>query len=63
MNFDINTLIGMKIEDAADLINKNNLIERIVSEDGVNYMVTMDLNLNRINLSTVDGLVTKATIG
>jgi hypothetical protein len=54
-------LIGKTFKEAQEMLR--NCVYRIVSQDGENYMLTMDYNINRYNLSLIKGVVTEVTFG
>jgi hypothetical protein len=55
--------IGMKKEDALVLIEKCGFVARITKEDGEDYLLTMDLRDDRLNLVVVGGVVVEASRG
>ncbi|GEM_PF-2330531 len=55
--------LGMPIEDAKALAEKEKSPCRVVSVDGQFGMVTMDHRPERLNFTVVDGQVTKVTRG
>jgi hypothetical protein len=57
------TLIGLSEESAEEAAADFGYEWRVVSRDGEDYAVTMDLIENRINATIVDGVVTDATLG
>jgi hypothetical protein len=56
-------LVGKTKVEAIKLLQKDNIKHRIIKEDGTNFMVTMDFQLNRYNLSIEKGIVTEVRIG
>ena len=56
-------LIGMNKEDGSNLCKENGYIFRVVREDSHNYIVTMDLRFDRVNLQLDNGVITKYNIG
>lgn len=54
--------IGLKPEEAIDLLEEGET-SRIVSEDGVPYVVTHDLHINRWNFELQNGVIVNATKG
>lgn len=61
VEFDINSLIGLKLDDAKQLAEGFNI--RIMRDNGVNLFGTSDLKFNRINLHLLDGIVLTAYFG
>lgn len=59
----ITYLIGRHIKDEDTVKVLENSKFRIVRRDKDNFIVTMDLRLDRLNLETDDGIITKAYIG
>lgn len=54
-------LIGKTFNEAMALYPSMQL--RVVYEDGVHYVQTMDFRFDRLNLDLEDGLITKAELG
>jgi hypothetical protein len=52
--------VGLSIKDAIEKAKNDGLTHRIVEENGVQYMVTMDLNSSRINFRVSNNNVTAA---
>lgn len=52
-------LIGMTIEYAKNLYGRSGWIIRCVNRDSKELIVTQNLVPNRINVETVDGVITK----
>jgi hypothetical protein len=52
--------VGKTYEDAKSKAEKAGLTTRIVEKDGNAYMLTMDLNANRINFRVRRNIVTAA---
>ena len=63
MDILVSSLVGKTKEEAANLCRANGYFPRVVREDGVGFMITMDLRFDRINLDIDKGLVTRASIG
>lgn len=61
--FAIKSVVGMPREAAAQLLEKNDLIARVVAVDGFQLPVPFDFNKHRINLRIKDGLVVEAFEG
>lgn len=56
--------VGMSIEDVRAVLKKSNYWHgRIVKEDGVGYMLTMDFRLDRYNFEVEKGVIVKYDIG
>lgn len=59
----LEALIGLSKEEGINLCSDNNYKLRIVREDSKNYIITMDLRFDRINLEIDNGIITKCNIG
>ncbi len=59
----LESLIGLNIETASELCKENDYQVRIVREDSVNYVITMDFRFDRINLEIDNDVITKCDIG
>jgi hypothetical protein len=59
----LESLIGMNKESGTELCKENDYKVRIKREDSNNYVITMDLRFDRINLEIDKGLITKCDIG
>lgn len=59
----VHVVQGMDEDQAIDFIKEEGLISRIVHRDGEDFVVTMDLVPNRVNLYIQDGTVEKADVG
>ncbi len=59
----IEYLIGKSIEEARLVCVESNRDFRVVREDSTQYIITMDLRLNRINVEVDNGIITFADIG
>ena len=59
----LESLIGKSLNEANQLAGFNGFAIRVTREDSTNYMVTMDLRFDRINLELDEGVVTKCSIG
>jgi hypothetical protein len=59
----LESLIGMDKESVTELCKENDYKVRITREDSNNYVITMDLRFDRINLEIDKGLITKCDIG
>lgn len=56
-------LIGLSEEDAIKMCSDSEYQYRIVRRDSENFIITMDLRSDRINLEIDDGVVTKCDLG
>lgn len=56
-------LIGMTKESGSRLCRENDYEVRITREDSINYVITMDMKFNRINLEIEEGLIAKCDVG
>jgi hypothetical protein len=52
--------VGLPIKDAIEKAANDGLTHRIIEENGVQYMVTMDLRGDRINFRVTNNIVTAA---
>ena len=59
----LESLIGKSLNEANQLAGFNGFAIRVTREDSTNYMVTMDLRFDRINLQIDNGVVTSCSIG
>ena len=59
----LESLIGKSLEQAKELAGFNGFSIRITREDCLNYMVTMELRLDRINVQIDGGTVTSCSLG
>lgn len=59
----VKDLVGMKEAKAIQTLGDLGVKIRIVHRDGVNYVVTADFKTDRVNLSIVNGKVSKADVG
>lgn len=57
------SVVGGSEQNAVAAITSAGCTSRIQSRDGNAYMGTCDLKSTRVNLTIVDGIVTKATTG
>jgi hypothetical protein len=60
---DLKSLVGLTEEEAISIIEEFQYSHRIVSKNGNENFITMDLRLNRCNLTIVDNIVTNVTMG
>jgi hypothetical protein len=49
----LESLIGMDKDSGSELCKENDYKVRITREDSNNYIITMDLRFDRINLETI----------
>jgi hypothetical protein len=56
-------LIGIDLEEARKKCNEKTIDNRIVSRDGINMPITMDLKFNRLNFTVVKNIITNITRG
>lgn len=63
MDILVSSLIGKTKEEAANLCRANGYFPRVVREDKIGLLTTMDFRLDRIDLDIEKGLVTNASIG
>jgi len=59
----LESLIGMVVESGSKLCKENGYVVRIIREDSINYMGSMDLRFDRINFVIDNGLITNYGIG
>lgn len=59
----LESLIGLTKEEGTKLCLDNDYKVRITREDSNNYVITMDLRFDRINLELDNGIITKCDIG
>ena len=59
----LESLIGKTKEDAETLCNENKFKMRVIREDSNNYIITMDLRFDRINIRIDNGIVTSCDVG
>ena len=57
----LDSLIGKTYEEAKELCD--GYILRLTNKDGVSYIVTCDLRLDRINLELLDDKIVRSSIG
>lgn len=56
-------LIGLTPEEANAVLLFHDMTARIVKEDGNSYIGIKNLDMSRVNITVMDGLVTEAYIG
>jgi hypothetical protein len=56
-------LIGLPLDDAVAVAMTHGFSIRLAREDGADFILSMDLNVRRINLEVVDGRVFSASAG
>lgn len=61
--FDIASVVGIPFDQASDLVKKNGMQVRVVEEDGVANMVTMEVSNERVNFVLVKQMVVNAFVG
>lgn len=59
----LESLIGLTKEEGTKVCLDNDYKVRITREDSNNYVTTMDLRFDRINLELDKGIITKCDIG
>ena len=59
----LESLMGLTKEEGTKLCLGNDYKVRITREDSNNYVITMDLRFDRINLELDNGIITKCDIG
>ena len=59
----LESLIGKPLDEATQLAGFNGFAIRVTREDSTNYIITMDLRFDRINLQIDNGVVTSCSIG
>lgn len=57
---DAGTFIGMEENAARTAIEAQGYVMRVIARDGENYIITLELNTNRINVAVVNGIITEA---
>lgn len=57
------SLIGLPKSEGIDLFSANNYRLRIVQENGINFIITRDHRLDRINLVIKDNIIIDSYIG
>lgn len=56
-------IIGLDVSTAVDMIEEAGCKHRIEHEDGQSFMLTMDVRMDRINLSVKNGIVVSSRRG
>lgn len=59
----IEDLVGLSKEDAIKSLEEKELTYRIKREDGVSFMVTQEVNVERYNLYIEEGFVVACGMG
>ncbi len=54
--------IGLTLEKATELAEKENLRWRVVKENGERFFLTQDMDSNRVNFEVENNIITKAEI-
>jgi len=60
---DVSDYVNLTLEEAINKAKENKWIYRIIKKDGVKFIVTMDLKLNRLNFTVDNNIVTDCKIG
>lgn len=50
-------------KSAVEICEKNGFTTRVVCNNGVNYVITCDFNLKRVNFVLENGIIVKCDIG
>lgn len=53
----INEIVGMEVSEAKTHLENHGKLLRVINEDGVSKMVKADINMNRVNVFVVKGIV------
>ena len=56
-------LIGSSKESVLDKLAQDDVLYRIIQEDNIHYMITCDMEINRLNLIIKAGIVVEVEIG
>lgn len=56
-NIEHQQLIGKTVQEATEMAHPFRI--RVVSENGKKQMVTLDIDVNRINVATKDGVISE----
>jgi hypothetical protein len=59
----LESLIGKTKDEVIKICNDNGFTSRIVRNDSINYIITCDYRLDRINLYIDNGLITDCDFG
>lgn len=59
----LESLVDLEKEEAINIIKSNNLTPRIIQEDNIPYMITMDVRLDRVNIRLEKNKVVTVDIG
>ena len=62
-NLILESLIGKSLNEATQIAGFNGFSIRVTREDSTNYIITMDLRFDRINLQIDNGIVTTCNVG
>jgi hypothetical protein len=54
-------VIGMREEDAIVYLASQKMVLRVIRQDGVDYMVTDDYRIDRVNVEINKGVITAFT--
>ena len=60
---DVKVLIGLSKEAAEEKVVELKGVVRVIAEDGEQFMHTMDMRSDRVNLEIVKGKIVKAFLG
>jgi len=55
--------IGLTLDDAIKLAKNNNLRYRIIKKDDINYPITCDLHLYRLNFTIKNNIIIECDLG
>ena len=55
--------IGLTLDDAIKLAKKNDLEFRIVKKDNIDYIITCDLHLDRLNFTIKNDIIIWCNLG
>lgn len=61
--YNLDDIIGMSYEDAVIHVRKGGHTWRMVRKDSMNYIITCDLRLDRVNLEVENEVVVKYSMG
>jgi len=64
-NIDINCedYVGLTLDDAIKLAKKNDLEFRTVKKDNIDYIITCDLHLDRLNFKVKNNIIIECDLG
>ncbi|HET6953554.1 MAG TPA: hypothetical protein VFI47_24465 [Acidimicrobiales bacterium] len=55
--------LGLTLDEAEDLAARQGYVTRVVGENGVDFLITLDLRTDRLDLVLFDGQVVAASLG